>query len=384
VATSQVLILLDRLGVGGAAQVALNLALSLDRRLFSPVVCTTHRLPAFGQDEMLREAGVPLIQIDRQSTRQVRSWSPLWKVLPGVSIVHSHDCGANFWGRVWGRLFRVPIIVTHYHTAADEKVRSVHFFDRLLSPLSNRIVTVSHFDRELAIWLEHLPPHKVVTIYNGIDAARFDSDLSKTGARQRAGLPNDRSLLAMVARLAPQKNHRGLLEALTLLPDDLSSNLQCLIVGSGPLENQLRRDVQELNLRAKVVFLGEREDVPIILRAIDLLVLPSHWECLPVVLLEALAARCPIVAAPVGGVPEILDGLEWPLISPDDRHGLAAAITHVLRMSEAKRDSIAQAGRRVVVERFHRETAVRQVQELYLSLLGSSYVKSARTLRQRR
>jgi glycosyltransferase involved in cell wall biosynthesis len=371
-APHQVLILLDSLGVGGAAQVALNQALSLNRQKFSPIVCATHTAPAYGQDETLRRAGVPFIEIQRQSVWQFWPWVRLWRVLPSVSILHSHGSGANFWGRFWGRLFRVPLIITHYHTAAAEKAKVVHFSDKAMRSLSSCIVTISQFDRDLAIKIESLDPDRVVTIYNGIDISRFDIQLSKPVARRRAGLPEDKQLIAIVARLAAQKNHQGLLEALALLPEDDRSKPHCLIVGSGPLESQLRRDVEMLGMKDSVSFLGEREDVPIILKAIDLFVLPSHWECLPMVVLEALAAQCPIVATAVGGVPEVLAGLGWPLVDPGDPTSVAEAMAHVLRMPEMQRNRIADAGRRRVAEKFSREAAALEVERLYESHLSSS------------
>jgi glycosyltransferase involved in cell wall biosynthesis len=320
---------------------------------------------------MLKRARVPVVHLERKSAWEIRSWKPLWRVLPGISILHSHGGGANFWGRIWGRLFRVPIIVTHYHTAADQKGRPLHLIDRLVSSLSDKIITVSQFDRQLAIRLEHLPLHKAVTIYNGVDPWRFDLQLSKAEARRCLGLPGDEWLLAIIARLDVQKNHRELLDALTLLPEEYQAKLRCLVVGSGPLEDQVRHDVGERDLQESVSFLGARGDVATILRAIDLLVLPSHWECLPIVILEALAAKCPIVATAVGGVPEVLEGLGWPLVKPGDPRRLAEAIVSVVQMQAAERNEIAHQGRQLVMDRFNREKSVVNVEELYESLLAT-------------
>lgn len=361
----QVLLLVDHLGRGGAAQVVINTATALDREKFSPIVCTTRKVSLSGQDELLKQAGVTLIELDRQSRLHFLAWTKLWKVLPNVSILHTHESGSNFWGRLWGKLFRVPIIITQDHTAADEKRWIVHQFDRILSRLSDSIITVSQFDRDLSIKFEKLPPHKVKTIYNGIDLTRFDGRLEKREARRRIGLPEDKHLLATIARLVPQKNHQGLLKSLTLLPESIRSTTHCLFIGTGDLENQLRNDVYNLGLQENVSFLGERTDIPIILRAIDLLVLPSHWECLPMTILEALAAKCPVVATAVGGVPEILQRVGWPLVSPNDSSGLSEAIVSVLQMSEVERDKITEFGRQVVVENFSKEASVAEIERLY-------------------
>jgi glycosyltransferase involved in cell wall biosynthesis len=365
----RVLLLVDCLGQGGAARVVINTALALDRSCFSPVVCTTRQAAANGQDDILRDAGVPLVELDRNSRWDPRPWRSLWQLLPTVSILHSHESGSNFWGRLWGRLFRVPIIVTQDHTAANEKSRTVHMVDRLMSSLSDRIVTVSRFDRQLSIQYEKLPARKVVTIYNGIDVEEFSHELDQMDARRRAGLPEQGWLLAIIARLAEQKNHRGLLEALALLPPDIAAKTRCLVIGSGPLHDQLQSEVQQRGLDRMVSFLGQRKDVPVIMKAIDMLVLPSHWECLPVVALEALAAGCPIVSTAVGGVPEVLDGVGWPLVAPGDPVALSNAIGGVLRMPEPERQRMARAGRKIVQERFSMATSVAQVEMLYHALL---------------
>lgn len=380
----RVLLLIDRLGGGGAAQVVLSVALSLNRAKYFPIVCTTRKAPTYGQDYLLRQAGVPLIELNRNSHWQLLSWRALWRVLPSVSILHSHESGSNFWGRLWGRLFRVPIIITQDHTAADEKRRITHVIDRWMSPLSNRIVTVSKFDRDLSIRFERLPPDKVVTIYNGINVDREGYELTKKEARRLSGLPEDGRLLAVIAVLKPQKNHHNLFEALTLLPGDLKARSRCLIVGSGALENQLRNEVRALGLQEMVSFLGERTDVPTILRAIDLLVLPSHWECLPIVILEALAAKCPIVATAVGGVPEVLNGLGWPLLRPSDPSSLADAIVGVFGMPMAEQNRIAEAGRQVALEKFSATASVAQVESLYDFLLTEYHGNGRRKYVDRR
>ena len=365
----KVLYLVDQLGRGGAAQVVMHAALSLDR--YSPIVCTTRAVPADGRDELLRSAGITLIQLNRRSRLGFLEWRKLWQVLPSVSILHSHESGSNFWGRVWGQLFRVPVIITQDHTAADEKGPIVHLADRILSRLSDLIITVSDFDRDLSIRHERLPPEKVVTVYNGIDPTRFDLALTQPQARVRAGLPSDDLVIAVIARLVEQKSHNVLFEALQLLPDDMKAGIQCLVIGSGPLEHDLKAAAHAQGLGDRVSFLGERSDIPTILRAIDLLVLPSRWECLPMIILEALAAGAPIVSTSVGGVPEVLGQLDWPLVEAGDPFALAEAITRVVHMSEEERSKNVREGRNLIEQRFGREKAVLQIQELYDSLLSN-------------
>ncbi len=371
----KILILIDRLGRGGVAQVAMNTALSLDPSKYSPIICTTRNVPAHGHDTFLRQAGIQLIELKRTSRWQLSSWKKLWQILPTVSLLHTHQSGSNFWGRIWGKLFRVPIIITQDHTAANEKPKLQHLLDRFMGPLSDRIITVSEYDRDLSITLEKLPPNKVMTIYNGIDVSKFRCELPMEAARQQTNLPQDKRLIAVIARLAPQKNHQNLFNALTLLPEKTLANLHCLIVGSGDLEEQLRQEVQKLGLMEKMSFLGERSDIPEILRAIDMLVLSSHWECLPIILLEALASGCPVVATAVGGIPEAMESVDWPLVEPDNSMALAEAIMNVFQKSAMERDKIVKTGRQVAQKKFSKEASVSKVEKLYTSLLDKTFVK---------
>lgn len=367
----RVLILIDRLGRGGVAQVALNTALTLDSYKYEPIICTTREKPQNGQDEILRNAGVQLIELNRHSRRQILSWGPLLAVLPTVSILHSHLSGSNFWARLWGSLYKVPIVITQEHTAVNEKRKLNYVVDRLMSPLSDKIVTVSEFDRQQYVKYQKLPEDKVINIYNGIDTTRFTNDLSRSDACNLAGLPEHKILLGLIGRLANQKNHLALLKAFQQLPTDIQNKSLCVFIGSGELELLLKEKVVEMDLKDRVRFLGERRDIPILLQALDLLVLPSHWECLPMILIEALAAKCPIIATNVGGVPEIVEGIGWPLIPPQNVDALVSAIIEVLQMSEVEKDRIGDAGTHRVTSVFSKEASVSQLENLYDSLLAA-------------
>jgi glycosyltransferase involved in cell wall biosynthesis len=129
-----------------------------------------------------------------------------------------------------------------------------------------------------------------------------------------------------VGRLVPQKNHALAVEALALLPD-----VRLAILGEGELRGELERLVEERGLAGRIVLPGVRADARAIVAAADVLVLPSRWEGLPLVVLEALAAGTPVVATAVRGVRELLaDGSTGLLVDPDDPAALAAAVRRVL------------------------------------------------------
>ncbi|MCB8950131.1 MAG: glycosyltransferase [Ardenticatenaceae bacterium] len=370
-APTKVMFLVDRLGRGGVAQVVTNVALALDRDKFEPVICVTRDKPAYGQDDLLRRAGVTVIELKRSSRFQLSVWKKLWQSLAGVTILHTHLSGSNFWGRLWGTLRRVPIIITQEHAPAYEKEWYEHLVDRSLSPFSDRIISVSEFDRQKYIELEKIPPEKIETLYVGIDIDKFAAKVTRPFAKHELGLPTDKQIVSVVARLFPQKNHQGFLEALTQLPPEQLAEVHCLFIGSGPLEAQLKSEVARLDLQETITFLGERTDVPQLLAASDMLVLPSHFECLPSVISEAMAAGCAVVATAVGGIPEMLEGVGWPLVPPGDVSALAEAITCVLELPEAERQRLVARGKEVVQARFSKDQSVQKTQQLYERMLAA-------------
>jgi starch synthase (maltosyl-transferring) len=211
-----------------------------------------------------------------------------------------------------------------------------------------------------------LPVSKICVIPNGVDAARI-AEAPRADLTQFGIPPASRTLL-FVGRLDPQKGPFVLLAAVKdLLPRH--PELQVLMVGDGPLRENLRAWVVKENLQSRIHFAGRRNDVPSLLRAADLFVLPSLWEGLPNVVLEAMAAGIPTVASRVEGISDLLvdrrTGLIVPPNSPPDLgeaiEEILADPQHALQMS---RDA-----KHIVQERFTWQSVVGQYEQIYNELL---------------
>src|SRR5947199_7119830 len=148
-------------------------------------------------------------------------------------------------------------------------------------------------------------PRKTV-IYDGVERDRFARVDDAEGVREEFGVPPDAALVIHVGRFSPQKNHAGLVAiARALLKRRPETVL--LLVGEGSLQEEIRYRMERAGLTPRVRFAGPRDDVPRLLAAADVMVLPSLWEGLPGVVLEALAAGVPVVASPLPGVREIAE-----------------------------------------------------------------------------
>jgi glycosyltransferase involved in cell wall biosynthesis len=238
-------------------------------------------------------------------------------------IVHAHVFEAAPPALLLGLLSgRAPVAITEHYTGFQRGL--VTGYDRVLARLSfERADLVAPVSEELAGHLRELAPKATFEVVpNVVDASAF-APASDQPADSRRGGPR----LLNVAALAEKKGHRYLLEALTELP---GATLD--VVGDGELRGQLERQAGSLGLDGRVRFLGERpkHEVAELMRAADLLVLPSLAENLPVVLIEAQASGLPAVATRVGGVPELIDDEAGVLAPPADPPALAAAIGEAL------------------------------------------------------
>jgi glycosyltransferase involved in cell wall biosynthesis len=176
-------------------------------------------------------------------------------------------------------------------------------------------------------------------------------------------------VLGTVARLEEQKGHEVLLAAVSRIIREID-DLTVLIVGDGPLRPVLEAQTRKLGLEKVVRFLGTRRDVPLLLRALDLFVMPSRWEGIPLTLLEAMGAGLPVVSTRVGRAGEIIaDGVNGLLVPPGDPEALAAAILSACRRPEARR-AWAEEARRTVVARYSLDHMLGQFADLYRQLAG--------------
>jgi glycosyltransferase involved in cell wall biosynthesis len=178
------------------------------------------------------------------------------------------------------------------------------------------------------------------------------------------GLRNSQRLIVAVGRLVPQKNHALAIRALAAVPDAI-----LVVVGGGPLREPLEREAKASGVRDRVVLAGPRSDARAVIGAADVVVLPSHWEGLPLVGLEALAAGTPLVATAVLGVRDLVsDGESALLVPPGDERALAGALKRVLDDRELA-DRLRAKGLEIAAEHSE-ETMVARYYELYQELLG--------------
>jgi len=280
-------------------------------------------------------------------------------------IVHTHSTEAGIIGRFAAALAGVPNVVHTVHGVpfADDRNGLLNRFvlacERRAARYTDRIVTNADVIAEEYLELGIGTPDQYTTVYSGVDLDAFEN------AEPAEDLPGERPRVVMVGRLADGKGHEVLLDAVESL-DSLDGSV--CIVGDGPLYDSLERDVEARGLDDQVFLTGFRDDVPRILAASDVLVLPSYREGTPRVITEAMASGLPVVATDIAGIPEqVVDGENGYLIPTGDAMALAECISKLLAHVELREKMGARGLERA--ERFSIEAMVGELDEVYQGLL---------------
>jgi glycosyltransferase involved in cell wall biosynthesis len=220
-----------------------------------------------------------------------------------------------------------------------------------------------------------LSADKVVTVYNGIDPSPFLEECSREDARESL-LPGggDGCWFGTLGRLSEVKNQRTLLRAFARV-SAVEPKARLFLAGRGELEGELKALSERLGLTEKVVFLGFRRDVPQILRALDVFVLPSLREGLPLSLMEAMCSALPVLASRVGGIPELFGDADMgKLIDPKDEKGLADAMILMARLSSEERERFGKNSLIRMLACFTADKMTRQYATVYSEVVSTSHL----------
>jgi glycosyltransferase involved in cell wall biosynthesis len=244
-------------------------------------------------------------------------------------------------------------------------------FDRAIYCRYAKIIAVSGEVRKTLLeWLPELAP-KIAVVPNAVDASQFQAGAATLQAlRQEIGLQPEQKVVLYAGRLVEVKGVDILLDAVAQLPPDLP--VKVLLAGEGPLQEALTHQAAALGIGERVQFLGLRRDMPALLNLADLVVLPSRWEGLPMILLEAMAARKAIIATAVGGVPGVIAQGETGWLIPPYNPAVLAEAMLTLLSSPQLRSVLGEGAYEVVSQHYSAQAAVQKLHNVYRSVLGQA------------
>ena len=379
----RVLHVITRLEKGGAPAVLLEVLQRCDKRQFEHHIATglaqepEKDMIAFARDMGFQVFVIPALIRDVQPFLDMYALLKVYfLILRGrYDIVHCHTSKGGFIGRLAARLANVKCIIYSPHGDIFEgyfgkiKTRFFIWLERFSARFTDKIITLTKSGIEPYIKAGIGQKSQFDYIYNGVDIESLRKrKVDRIQKRREIGVENECSLIVTAGRLVPVKGQTYLISAIAQVITEIP-NIRLVFLGDGELRGELSGQVKTLGLEKHVLFLGMRSDVPEIISCGDLFVLPSVNEGFGVVLLEAMAMRCPIVATNVGGVPEVvLDGETGVLVPLKDPVQLARGIIQLLKDTSLAL-KMAECGYQRLKDCFDIRETVSKTEHLYKELL---------------
>lgn len=369
-------------GVGGGERHLLLLARYLHGSEFHFNFILPEEGPVCDQ---LRRLGLNYQVVAMNTKLRVGAWRAIHYALrqSHPDVVHCHGARANWYGRIAAKRYRAAAIFCTVHNSLKDypypawRRRLYVALERRTAGMVDQFIAVSDALRNDLVTYYRLPAEKIQVVPNGIDVDELRVGKTREEVRGELGLEPDAMLIVEVARMTEQKGHRFLLQAVANLHHCVPK-LRCLLVGDGPTRAALHRQVVQLHIAPCVRFLGFRPDVPDLINAADIYVLPSLSEGMPIGLLEAMALGCPVVASAVNGIPEVVQhGVNGLLLPAGDVAGLTELIGRLA--SDFKlREQLACAARQTVRRSFSAQQMADRIAQLYRLHLECVYSVAGR------
>src|SRR3984885_4216402 len=359
---------IDSFDIGGTELNAVRTVEALDRRRFQVTVFHLHetgplraRYEALG----LRLLHLPIGRL--YSPRTAGQGVRFLRLLrhEGIEVVHTHDLYTNIFAAPWARLAGCRVIASRRWLDASPRAGLLPL-NRCSYRFAHRVVVNSSLVARLMIDTERVPAARVVELPNFLEERAFHHvAVEERSARRHSwGVPQGAFVIGIVARLAPVKNHAMMMRALQRLDEDV----HLVLIGAGPSRRALEELAGELHVDRRVHFTGQLVEEENLHQFFDVSVLCSRSEGFPNAVIEALTAGCPVVATPVGGLPEVISERQTGLLVPVDQPDALAASVQELRRDAGLRARLCAAGPERVRSHYHQTVVIAQLQALYQSL----------------
>ncbi|HHL39087.1 MAG TPA: glycosyltransferase family 1 protein [Deltaproteobacteria bacterium] len=329
--------------------------------------------------EEARRRGIRVEPVEISSPLDLKDFSLVRELVRryNIELVHTHDARSDAVGSLAARSLGVPVVAfAHGWLNWDSPFSKERLYAAVESFFVGRAdeVICASRDMERDLMERGVPRERIHYIPYGIDLSRFDRGDDGGEVRAELGVPSDAPLVGTVGRMHPWKGHRHFIEAAARVVGTFPQ-ARFLIVGDAAFDGHLRyRDelramIERLGLTERVILTGSRPDIPRIMRALDLFVLPSLREPFGIVSIEAQACATPVVGSRVDGIPETMEeGVTGLLVEPGDSVELAEAVERLLSHRE-RLGEMGEAGRSYVRRRFGVERMVAETERLYRKML---------------
>jgi len=322
--------------------------------------------------ETIREKGIPIDSL------QMKRWG--WAVLPAIrkhlvnnpcQILHTYLFGLHLFAGLPARQAKIPHVVSSRRDVELSQPRKILWIEKIGNFFCDHVVACSQAVKTWVLGRENLKEEKITTLYNGVNLTGFVSGQGRLEARKEFSIPAEAFVIGTVANFSYKKGYKYFIEAAerVLLTQP---NSYFLLVGAGPLEDEMKQKAALIPLGGRLIFTGARKDVACMLSAMDIFLFMSLWEGLPNVVLEAMAMKLPVISTAAGGVPEVItDGINGRIIPYKDSETAAEVIQELMADADL-RERLGRAARQKIEMDFSLERMVCEYENFYRGLLQSN------------
>jgi glycosyltransferase involved in cell wall biosynthesis len=323
----------------------------------------------------LEQANIPVFCVNHKSPLDIPGLYRLWRLVRGrrPDILHLHLPYTGIIGRLVGRLAGVKNTVYTEHNVFEVYHPVTRLLNLITYPLNKITIAVSEEVQRSIMkhWISRRS--HPITIRNGVDADYLAAGTPPDKMKASLGIPSSHKVVGNVAHIRHEKGQEYLLQAARRVIEQ-QPEVTFVIVGREKIAGEidrLKKMASELGIEKNIIFTGFREDIYDLMGIFDIFILSSLFEGLPIALLEAMSLGKPVVATAVGGIPEVIkDGVNGFLVPAKDPQLLAEKIVQLLKEDDL-RTSFSQNAIRTIREHFSLKEMVRQVEEIYSSILMS-------------
>ncbi len=359
------------LDIGGIETLILNICKQINRDIFEASIFV------FTKNGTLKEeyinSGVGVIEVGKKDGFDwflpVRLSRALKKNM--INIVHTHNSSNWLYGAIAGKIAGIPVIHTEHTTRNSYSKHAIRWalIENVLAKFTKTIISVAESIKNQMSIFANIDPRKIKIIHNGIEYDKFDRTIDKEKIKRSLSLAKDDIVIGNVARFYDNKDHKTLLKAFKLVLGKVQ-NTYLLLIGDGPLKKEAEDVAKDLQLEKKVKFIGNRRDIPAILKIMDVFALSSKKEGLPIVLLEAMASGLPVVATNVDGNAEAVQHGKTGIIVPAKDHNLLAEAIISVLIDKEQAKQMGKKGQERVRQYFSFKKMIKKYEDIYISAIN--------------
>ncbi|PIR89747.1 hypothetical protein COX75_02285 [bacterium (Candidatus Gribaldobacteria) CG_4_10_14_0_2_um_filter_33_15] len=361
----KILHLIYNLGIGGAEKMMLSTLPKISD--FNHLICVIN----FANPKMVEEFKKQNIPTIKLKGLKIADFEKVIKNEKPDLIV-TYLIYADLFGRIFGRLFGVKKIVTSIRSTYQQlKYLPFLILDCLTSFLITKYIAVSQAVKDIYVKKLKIPEEKIEIIYNGVKIEKFNIELDKNLIKEKLGIPKENFVIGNIGKLRPEKGQIYLILALTQILKEIP-NTTLVLVGGGEKEKRIKELAKSFNLEKNVILLKERNDIPELLNCFDIFVNPSLYEGMSNSILEAMAAKIPIIASDIPSNRELIEDKKSGLLVPiKNSDKIAGAVIELLKNKNLRENFSQNAF--LKVQSFSIEKTIKKLNDFFYQILGVKY-----------